>query len=137
MPHRLSHSLAVESTKEEESRQGFVTGMRRYVLGDLASHMRTVYENKVKANYKRKNGFTPQDGPSIHKEMRKETLFKFYSSIRNSTQEMVWRSVLPSISRSDRELASKVSDCNKGMDSIHIDPNLEIPSSKSENWHSR
>ena len=48
MPHRLSHSLAVESTKEEESRQGFVTGMRRYVLGDLASHMRTVYENKVK-----------------------------------------------------------------------------------------
>ena len=127
MPHRLSHSLAVESTKEEESRQGFVTGMRRYVLGDLASHMRTVYENKVKANYKRKNGFTPQDGPSIHKEMKKETLFKFYSSIRNSTQEMVWRSVLPSISRSDRELASKVSDCNKGMDSIHVDPNLKIP----------
>ena len=102
MPHRLRHGLAVESTREEESRQDFVTGMRRYVLGDLASHMKSIYENKVKINYQRKHGFIPQDGPAIHKEMRKETLFKFYSSIRNSTQEMVWRSVLPSISRSDK-----------------------------------
>ena len=48
MPLRLTHSLAVESTNDEAARQGFVTGMRKYVLGDLSGYMRSVYEKKIK-----------------------------------------------------------------------------------------
>lgn len=127
MPLRLTHSLAVESTNDEAARQGFVTGMRKYVLGDLSGYMRSVYEKKIKINYEKKHAKVLSDGPSIHHEMKKDILFKFYSAIRNSTQEMVWRSVLPSISRSEKELALKVSEYNNKSNTIHTDPDLSIP----------
>ena len=127
MPTRLSHDLAVNATRDETARQGFVTSMRRYVLGDLAGNMRTVFDRRVLPSFERTNGRLPKDGQEIHKAMRPDTMFKFYSAVRNGTQELVWRSVLPGIGREGRTLAKKTADVNKGEATLHLDPDFQTP----------
>jgi ubiquinone/menaquinone biosynthesis C-methylase UbiE len=127
MPARLSHDLAIDNTRDELARQGFVTGMRQYVLGDLAGNMRTVYDRRVKPTFEKTKGRAPEDGPEIHTAMRPDTMFKFYSAVRNSTQELVWRSVLPGIDRSTEGLAQKTADANADANTLHLDPAFETP----------
>jgi ubiquinone/menaquinone biosynthesis C-methylase UbiE len=127
MPARLSHDLAVSSTRDETARQEFATGMRRYVLGNLAGHMRTVYDRRVRPAYEKSKGQIPAAGPEIHAAMRSESVFKFYSSIRNGTQELVWRSVLPSIDRASVDLAGKAKDHNTDSETLHLEPDFEVP----------
>ena len=127
MPTRLSHDLAIESTRDEAARQGFATGMRQYVLGNLAGHMRTVYDRRVQPTFEKTNGRSPKDGPEIHKAIKPDSIFKFYSAVRNGTQELVWRSVLPGIARSSVELAEKTAEQNANDDTLHLDPTLEVP----------
>ena len=127
MPTRLSHDLAIDSTRDETARQGFAIGMRQYVLGDLAGSMRTVYDRRVRPNFEKTKGRLPQDGPEIHKAMRPDTMFKFYSAVRNSTQELVWRSVLPGIDRSAEALAGKAADVNADNETLHLDPAFKTP----------
>ena len=81
MHTRLDHDLAVPATRDETARQDFATGMRKYVLGNLAGHMRTIYDRRVKPAYEKARGQTPADGPEIHAAMRGESVFRFYSSI--------------------------------------------------------
>ncbi len=56
MPTRLSHDLAIETTRDEAARQGFVISMRQFVLGDLAGNMRTVYDRRVEPTFERTHG---------------------------------------------------------------------------------
>ena len=127
MPTRLNHDLAVSSSRDEAARQDFATGMRRYVLGNLAGHMRTVYDRRTRPAFEKKAGRAPANGPEIHAAMKPETAFKFYSSIRNGTQELVWRSVLPSIDRSAKDLAEKAETLNASSDRLHLDPDFDMP----------
>lgn len=131
MPARLSHDLAIDSTRDEAARQGFATGMREYVLGNLAGHMRTVYDRRVSPAFEKTNGHQPKDGPEIHKAMKPETVFKFYSAVRNGAQECVWRSVLPSIERASVVLANKAAGYEDD-ETLHLDASLKIPRYISE-----
>ncbi|MGB1876674.1 MAG: class I SAM-dependent methyltransferase [Rhodospirillaceae bacterium] len=132
MPTRLSHDLAIDSTRDETARQGFATGMRQYVLGNLAGHMRTVYDRRVQPSFEKKNGRGPKDGPEIHKAIKPDSIFKFYSAVRNGTQELVWRSVLPGIARASAQLAEKAAEQNADDATLHLDSTLEVPRYISE-----
>jgi len=131
MPRQISHDMAVNYSRDEYSRQQFVTEMRRYVLGDLAGHMRTSYEAKVKPALERKNGRAPKDGPEIHKAMKSDPMFKFYSTVRGATQEMVWRSVLPGIEREAEDLAERAAHFSNGGSktdgTLDINPDFKTP----------
>ena len=100
MPTRLSHDPVIDSTRDEGARHGFITSIRNCVLGDLAGHMGTVYDHRVHPSFEKTKGHAPLDGLEIHTAMRPDIMFKFYSAVRNSMQELVWRSVLPCIDRS-------------------------------------
>lgn len=128
MPRQVDHALAVTYSRDEAARQGFVTGARRFVLNDLARHLRTTFDRKVKPGMQRK-GAQPKDGPVIHKAMKPETMFKFYSTLRSTAQEMVWRSVLPGIEREATDMARKA---DAAAEITHLDPNLSIPRSITE-----
>jgi len=131
MPKQVSHDMAVSYTRDEYSRQQFVTGMRRYVLGDLAGHMRTSYEANVKPALERKNGHAPKDGREIHTAMKSDPMFKFYSTVRGATQEMVWRSVMPGIEREAEDLAERAAQHNNGSGNadgtLDINPKFKTP----------
>ena len=136
MSKLVDHDLKVSHTKDESSRQQFVQGMRSYVLNDLAGYMRTIWDRKVEPAFEKANGRSPKDGPEIHKTFKPETIFKFYSSIRCNTQEMVWRSVMPAIEREAHDLSRRAQVLSQAGDkaegTVETNPAFEVPRYVSE-----
>jgi ubiquinone/menaquinone biosynthesis C-methylase UbiE len=136
MTENINHDMKVDYTRDEKSRQHFVVGMRNYVLNSLAANLRTVYERKVEPEFVRANKRKPKDGPEVHKAIKGETLFKYYSNLRCNTQEAVWRSVIPGVERQAEELATRArvlsQSTEKAQGTLEIDPNFTVPRYVSE-----
>jgi ubiquinone/menaquinone biosynthesis C-methylase UbiE len=135
MSENAQADLKIQATRDERARQHFVSGMRSYILHGLADGLRTVYEKRVQPAFTREHGRDPQDGPEVHKALKPETIFKFYSSMRCNAQEMVWRSVMPTVQRNARDLAERAkalsSNQTNAQGTLELDPDFEVPKAVS------
>ena len=131
MSENVDHALKLDHSRDERARQNFVSGMRAYVLNDLAGDLRTVYAHKVEPGFERSQGRKPVDGPEVHKAIRGETMFKYYSALRCNTQEMCFRSVMPAIERQAEDLIERAESLDRSNSgargSLTLDPDLDIP----------
>ncbi len=125
MPAPLKHSLYVKGTPENASKQEFVSGLRAFLLNDMASAMKEHYVCEIEPKMDPK----PSKGTEVHQVLKSADVFKFYSSMRYNAQEMVWRNAL-------RPLHESASDLNDRIDSIcgkepkpqlKLDPTADIP----------
>jgi ubiquinone/menaquinone biosynthesis C-methylase UbiE len=99
--------------------------------------MRTVYDHRVLPAFQRVHGRDPQNGSEVHKGMKPETIFAFYSSMRCAVQEMCWRSVIPGIRREAGELTAKAGELSgpaaaDGRALLEVDPDFVTPRYLSE-----
>lgn len=128
MPLKLVHDIRIDHSRDYLARQDFVAALRRFVLNDMADAMKDRYEEKVKPAFARANGRDPENQDEIHAAMRKDVLFKFYSSTRYNAQEMCWRSVIPAVEEKLGEIKEKASVATKdAKGSLKLDPNLAVP----------
>jgi ubiquinone/menaquinone biosynthesis C-methylase UbiE len=127
----LLHGMTVEPTRDESARQEFVSCLRGYILVDMATTMNRRYEEKVAPHFESEHKRLPDNGPEVHRAMKSDVYFKFYSSIRYNAQEMVWRSVIPAVERSLDGLIGEAKtlsdDAGKASGSIKLDSKVEIP----------
>ena len=101
MIKNLSHELAIEPTRDEKARQGFVAALRSHVLGDMAETMRERYFDRYEQDG------PAHSGPEVHDRMQADNYFRFYSAMRYNAQEMVHRSVTPMVDRNLGELNAR------------------------------
>ncbi|WP_446830356.1 class I SAM-dependent methyltransferase [Candidatus Foliamicus sp.] len=131
MTDYVRHGLRIEPTRDELSRQRFVCEMRRHILGDLAQEMRSAYDRKVEPAIARETGAPPQDGVQVHKAMRAEPTYRFYSSMRVNCQKLVWRSVIPTIERNlgevNRRVGAAPAGGNQSGGTLELRPQLQTP----------
>jgi SAM-dependent methyltransferase len=127
MPVELLHEMKPELTLQEVARQRFVSGLRQFVLNDMAADMRRAWNNRVEPEFVARNGRAPRDGAEVHKAMRADPSFKAYSAVRVQAQHMVWDSVTPVVQRERdkrRAVAARVAD---QPGAVVLDPNLQTP----------
>lgn len=131
MTDYVRHDLRVEPTRDESARQKFMQCMRAYILHDVSGGMKTVYDRKAEPAFEKRNSRKPKDGPEIHKALKGETLFKFYSSLRCNAQEMSFRSVLPTLERNfektNRKARALSQSTREAKGSVEIDPHFKVP----------
>jgi ubiquinone/menaquinone biosynthesis C-methylase UbiE len=129
----LKHDLRLAKNRDEKARQNFVSGLRGYVLNDMANNMRAAYDRDVEPAFRRKAKRAPKDGPEVHRAIRGHDYFKFYSSLRVTAQDMVWQSVFPPLERQRDELKSKAQKLSRGgvAGSLKLDPAVAVPRSVS------
>jgi ubiquinone/menaquinone biosynthesis C-methylase UbiE len=126
----LQHDLRLAKTRDEKARQNFVSGLRSYVLNDLAGQLRSTYESEIAPGFERAHGRKPQDGPEVHEALRGHDAFRVYSSLPVSAQDMVWQSVLPVVERERGRLESQAAAlAARGPGTLELDPTLEVPRS--------
>lgn len=127
-------SLNVKPSRDERARQRFVSGVRSYVLHSLADGMRQVYEQRVEPEFVRAKERPPADGVEVHRALKQETLFKFYSRMRCEAQEMVWRSVMPAVERGATQLADAARSlaAKPVGGSLRLDPDFHVPATVSD-----
>ncbi len=119
----LQHSLALRKDIDQRARERFTSSMRAWVLTDLAGQMQSDYEKSSAGS-----GLHHDSGEAVHQFLKDRDLFKWYSSLRCTTQELVWQSVLAAIA-SDPESVKQISsqhDPEHGG-SLILDSNTPIP----------
>ena len=127
----LKHDLKLRKSRQEKGRMNFVSGLRSHVLMDMAGGMRQVWDAQVEPAVTRRLGRKPKDGPEVHRAIKSNEYFKFYSSLRVTAQDMVWQSVLPAIEKQAPELQKKAAELTKSrrLGSLKVAENFPIPHS--------
>lgn len=125
----LKHELKLRKTRDEKARMNFVSGLRAHVLMDMANGMRAVWDADVAPEFRKRHRRDPKDGPEVHKAMKPNEYFKFYSSMRVTAQDMVWQSVLGPLERQRSDLKAKAKDLDRrvGLGSLNLKPGFEVP----------
>lgn len=135
MPQPLLHDLYVPGSRETQARQDFVSSLRGFVLNDLATGMRTVFDEEVEPRANRRLGRELSSGAEVHSEMTNNLFFKFYSSARYNAQEMVWRSVIHALNADDGTFSKNVTDGMSKAESLGgsltLDESVEVPENVS------
>lgn len=130
------NSLKPKFTRDELSRKNFASSLRAHVMVRQAQNMREHYHEDLAPNLERANGSLPQDGSEVHREMKRNRHFRFYSSIRTCAQEMVHSAVIPAVERdmdSLAETAKEISATTKEVGgSLTLDSRVAVPPSVSE-----
>ncbi len=129
----LQHDLKLRKTRAEKARMNFVSGLRAYVLNDMANQMRVRYESEVLPAFKRASKRAPEDGSEVHHAIRGHEYFKFYSSLRVTAQDMVWQSVIPPLERERDTLKQKARELARAATpgSLALDASVKVPRSVS------
>jgi ubiquinone/menaquinone biosynthesis C-methylase UbiE len=104
----LQHDLKPTPTTEERARQRFVSGLRGFVLNDLAADLRKAYDGRARARFEARAGRPASDGRDVHQSLRGDPAFTCYSALRVQAQKMVWDSVGGIVAREKADLAAKV-----------------------------
>lgn len=119
MINPLQHSMAITASRDERSRQEFISSLRGHILMNMATSMQQRYQDKIQTKFELSNGRKPADGDEVHAQMKNDQYFKFYSSVRYNAQEMVWRSVIPAIGRNLNSLVKKSIELRAGKSEIN------------------
>ncbi|MCU0760996.1 MAG: class I SAM-dependent methyltransferase, partial [Steroidobacteraceae bacterium] len=116
-------------TRDEKARMNFVSGLRSYVLNDMANGMRAVWDAEVEPGFRRSRKRGPKDGPEVHQAIKPNEYFKFYSSLRVTAQDMVWQSVFPPLDRQRDALKQKAGELQRRtrLGSLSLQPGFEVP----------
>jgi ubiquinone/menaquinone biosynthesis C-methylase UbiE len=129
MAVELKHAMKPAPTAEDQARQRFVSGLRMFVLNDLAADMRRAYETRVVPDFRREHGRDPATGAEVHKALRPDPTFKAYSALRVNAQKMVWDSVTPVVAREHGRIAALATEAGRGRVETRAD--FEVPRSVS------
>ena len=101
-----------------------------------AQRMREHYHSDVAVNFERVNGRLPNEGTEVHKAMKSNKHFRFYSSMRTCAQEMVHTAVIPAVDRDMDRLADRAraiaADTKAVGGTLTLDPDVAVPASVSE-----
>ena len=119
----LQHSLRLNKNLDQRARERFTSSMRAWVLTDLATQMQADY---VQASAETNDSH--ESGEAVHEFLKERGLFKWYSSLRCATQELVWQSVLRAI-ESDPDSVQNISTAAtpKHGGSLVLDDAIDLP----------
>jgi len=128
VPLELSHELKAAHDRDSLARQDFVSSLRGFILNDMAAGMKARFEDEIEPALTRALGRPPRTQDEVHAAMRKDTYFKFYSSVRYNAQEMVWRAVIPGVEAALPDLSRQIDELSaKGGGALSLNPDLDIP----------
>lgn len=131
MHSRLTHGLAVPKNRDHRARERSVASLRAYILNNLANEMRDDYDTNVVPDLASEGRQLPTDGVGVHKLLRDRDLFRLYSSLRCSAQELVWNTVIDSINASadalDERYAALSGDRSAVKGTLELDESIAAP----------
>src|SRR5271170_2806607 len=89
MDSQTLHSALVDTTLDEFNLQSFTAGLRMFLLNDIGSGMRKIYEEKVKPHSDHTRNYSREPVTDVHDMMLKERYTRFYSTFIRTNQEMI------------------------------------------------
>lgn len=122
----LKHAMQPDRTPDDVARGRFVSGLRGFILNDLAADLRTAYDDRAAPAFRKAHGRSPETSAEAHDALRGDPAFKTYSACRVHAQKMVWDSVAPIVTR-ERSAIEAAADATGSEAAVKVDPALALP----------
>lgn len=123
----LQHPMKPELTLAEAARSRFVSGIRSFILNDLAGDLRTAYDKRAAPAFARETGRAPETSNEAHQALRGDPAFNIYSAMRMQAQKMVWNAAGGIVERDMERMEAQAAIFSDAPGSVMINPNMEIP----------
>lgn len=121
------HPMLPEERHDELARERFVQALKSHVANHVSPGVREVYEQRVAPRAVAEQGREPADRHEIRAALSRDLYYRLWSSVRRSSQHLLWGSVADAVNRQSEELAARVEEVERGLGSLRLDPDLEIP----------
>lgn len=92
-----NHGALKTGTLDDRARQDFAFTFRNKITSDLMPANRVIFEKRAARAFEKQTGKAPQSPADIRKAMEADSFYTNYLSIRRTSQELIWRSVLPAV----------------------------------------
>lgn len=121
------HALTPNFTRDERARAAFASEVRRQVMDTIAANLRADYERHVAPR------LTRPSAREIHAVLRRRPSFQFYSSLRVTSQDLLYQVVRPVIEREQPALRSRARQVvqRRAGGSLRLQQNFPVPRSVS------
>jgi len=122
------HAMMVDETHDEHARMGFVSSYKSYLTNDVSGGSRLVYDALVRPVARRQRGGEP-DRHEIRRLMADQPFFQMVSSLRRTSQEMIWDSTGECVERQIGDLITRARtiEARPAKGSLRLDPVLKAP----------
>jgi len=94
MNRLFPHPMLVRSTHDESARQDFARSMRLAVTGEMQFGNRQLCEKDVAPSFERAQKRPPKNRTEARHALLRAPCFQMWSSLKRTTQKMVWASVI-------------------------------------------
>ncbi len=112
---------------DDVARENFVQALKAHIAGNLSPGVRDAYDHRARPGWEAANGAAPADRHQIRAALGDDPYYRLWSSLRRSSQHLLWNTVAEAIGRQGDELARRALDMERGLGSLRLDPDLEIP----------
>jgi SAM-dependent methyltransferase len=121
------HTLLPDETHDEVARGRFVQALKAHIAGRVSPGVPEVYEGRVRPQFEAEHGSPPGDRHEIREALGCDTYYRLWSSVRRSSQHLLWASVGDTVARQAEHLARRAQEVETGIGSLRLDPDLEVP----------
>ncbi|WP_094672477.1 class I SAM-dependent methyltransferase [Hydrocoleum sp. CS-953] len=127
MNTKLAHSMLPQANHDELARQNFVRSLRNYLSSKMRHNLKLLYQETVKPQFEKENQRSPKNRYEIRQGMQQQQYYKWYSSCKRTTQEMMWESAVTTVERQLPELVERAKDEAVPLGTLTLNPELKIP----------
>lgn len=128
----LQHEMRADPTPDEAARGRFVSGLRGFVLNDLAADLKTAYDKRAAPAFAEAHGRTPASSDEAHDALKGDVAFNIYSAMRVQAQKMVWSSVAEGVARDADRLEAIAERVHNAAGRVTLDPGFVAPPNVSD-----
>lgn len=121
------HPMLPDEQHDELARENFVQALKSHVANRVSPGITELYERRVAPQWESENGAPPRDRHEVRSALQTDTYYRLWSSVRRTSQHLLWNSVADVVARQSKELAERAKDVDRGLGSLRLDPDLEIP----------
>lgn len=122
-----THPLLPTETHDELARESFVQALKSHIAIRVSPGVREIYDQRSRPQWIDEHGDEPKDRHEVREALSSDTYYRLWSSVRRSSQHLLWSSVGDAIARQADELAERARSADAGLGSLRLDPDLEIP----------
>ena len=121
------HALLPNETHDEVARESFVQALKSHIATRVSPGVREIYDCRVRERWVAEHGTEPADRHEVREALSADTYYRLWSSVRRSSQHLLWSSVGDAVARQADDLAERARAAEAGLGSLRLDPDLEIP----------
>ena len=121
------HSMLADATHDEMAREHFVISLKERVASDVTPGTRLAFEARCAPEFAKANGREPENRIDVRRALSGDSYYHMASSLKRTTQELMWDSVGGTVERQINTLIGKAKSAGKTKGSLRLDPDIEIP----------